>query len=480
MAEPLKAASVQALLKKETVPWWSGLASAQTGVAIVDNPDPVLLYMAQRNEEIYRVMERSELAIKTARQKRDNTLLAARSEVQAGSNQSPAAKTLKDWTVAFLKRIPDFPMVQRQILDAIYWGWRPLEVLWEAEFSHEGSQYLGVKSIREKKPEQFKFTKERDLAWYNPELPTPTGDPELFRLELPANRMRWLVATHGSTDNPYGVGLYQAVWFLWYIKNRFVEMWSKGMGRSLGVVVARQSAGSMADASQDPVVAMESIKTELRDVLDLLNKNNILIERGNWTLDFVSDVSFSSGWQQALDALDKKLMLAVATDLLSFDEAQHGSRAQATVHRTTAIDTARMDARFLESVINDQLLDVALEANHGEIDPEDKPRWRSKIHNRLTMEGAQALFDMGAPLDGSRLAEEWGVPLATDPSDDTYVIQKVEQLQFPFGPEPGGGPSSSQGGNQSPPGPRRPQAPRPTRRAQQQSPEREERRQARA
>ncbi|MEM9598629.1 MAG: hypothetical protein AAGD06_30465, partial [Acidobacteriota bacterium] len=55
-----------------------------SGLPLVDNPDPVLAHLATRGEEEYRVMERSEPAVSSAKGQRVHTLLSAGSMVEAG------------------------------------------------------------------------------------------------------------------------------------------------------------------------------------------------------------------------------------------------------------------------------------------------------------------------------------------------------------------------------------------------------------
>jgi phage gp29-like protein len=139
----------------------------------------------------------------------------------------------------------------------------------------------------------------------------------------------------------------------------------------------------------------------------------------------LSDVAFSEGWLGAITYIDGILRTYIATESLSFTEAQFGTRAQSQTHRDVGKnDTGRVDAKWLESIINDQLITVALEANFGAIDLDDMPKWRSRLTNQIDAQGLQFMFDAGAPIDGDALASEWNIPIAGDNTE--LVMQKSQ------------------------------------------------------
>ena len=286
-------------LQNEVVPF-SDEVFQLGGIPIVDNPDPILRFMARQNEEFYRTMERSELAIYAAKQHRVSALLSEGSEVIEGPSGSKRALMLKDFTIQFLKRIPMWTTVQEKMLDAIYWGWRPLEVFWDFEMQFKGRRFWGINSIREKMPEDFRFTEDRILVFVGDQL----GTNEFIAFDRPEDQYHWLICSAGSTNNPYGDALYKNVWLIWYIKNRFMQMWSQGMERSLGVLKAKEE---FSFNSPDRAKSVGELATELQEITKRLSQNNILIERAGWTLDFITDIEFSEGWQHPLAYCDEQM-----------------------------------------------------------------------------------------------------------------------------------------------------------------------------
>lgn len=410
----------QKLLSKEIVPF-SPVDFRLGGLPIVDNPDPVLRYLALRGEEEYRTMERAEPTIGTAKRTRVNTLLSFGTHVQSGS-KTAASRLLRDFTVSALKGINDFRTVQRLMLDAIYWGWRPMEVTYSTAFRWRGRERWVPKKIREKKPEQFRFTLSRDLCYIGNGMIT---DPIVF--DQPEDRYNWIVCTAGSTDNPYGDALFKGVWLVYYIKQRFMQMWSQGMARSIGVVSVKQTADASGSLLGEGSKKMEEVVGELRDVLRALNEKGILVQKFGWTVDLLSDIDFSEGWKHPLAYCDEIITLAILGETLTQKIGAQGSRAAADTHRAGLLDFCKSDAPLLETWMSDNLIAPMLELNFGEIDPDDLPKFRSRLSTAIDLEKARVLWALGATLDGVPLADDAGVPIIIPEGTEEVPLERPQK-----------------------------------------------------
>lgn len=406
-------------MTKEVVPFSS--ADFRMGsVAMVENPDPVLQHIAFKDEAEWRTMERACPAVAIAKKKRVNTLLSYGSEIQAGSN-SKEAKELKEWAILLYKGIDKFSVVQRRKLDAIFWGWRPLESLLKFDMKFKGKTFWGVKSIHEKMPEEFRFTTDRELVY----IGNGYKDPIVF--DQPGDEYHWLTCSAGSTNNPYGEAEYREVWFPYYIGQRFLQLWGQGMGRSVGTLKVKEGASMFGGMIEGSAKTIPEIAREVSDVIRTLNEKGVLIERAGWTVELLKDIRFSEAWSGPLDYIDNLIRLLITGETLTSMTGGEGSRAASEVARSGLIDYCKADAKSLEGWENDDFLAPLVRLNHGDDVPdEDMPKFRSKIGQIVDVEKARALFDMGAPLDGKRIAADAGVPLVTDPTDDDIVLQKAE------------------------------------------------------
>lgn len=382
-----------------------------SGLPLVDNPDPVLAHLATRGEEEYRVMERSEPAVSSAKGQRVHTLLSAGSIVEAGPSGTRDAEDLKDWSIHFLKAIPKWPTVLRKMLDAVYYGWQPIHLVWTPTFTWRGrSTYWGLARALEKPQELFRFTHDRHLVHVGNGI---TDEPTVFR--SPAQQMRWLVCTAGSLDSPYGDALFKQVWLIWYIKNRFLEMWATGMGRSLGILKAQEQmpAGTGLESFLPTVAgdggdrkSLPEVAREVWDVLQLMSSNQVLVQRAGWVFEYLTNTHYAEGWRHPLEYCDELIRLAITHESLTLKVGDVGSKAAAETHRKGLIDLAKSDAKELEGWVNDGLLRRAIEWNFGTVDEDDLPRWRTKLGRSIDPERVSALHGAGVEVDWKAVAAD--------------------------------------------------------------------------
>lgn len=410
-------------LQKEVVPFgpWEIL---QGKVPYVSNPDPILAYVALKDEEEYQTMERAEPQVFACKKKRLNTLFSYGTEI-APANNSKDALDLKDLAVHMLKGIDRWNTVQRLMMDGVFWGWRPLECMYRFDLDWRGKPYWAPKVIHEKKPQQFRFTPNRELVYVGKGLQNPIV---FNRWE---DELHWLICTSGSTDNPYGEALYRSIWLIYHVKNQAFQKWMQGMGRSVGLVKAKQTAniGAVIDGS-DAAKTISEIANEVRTVLQEMDQKGVLIEKSGWTLDVLSDIEFSEGWKMPVSYCDELINIAMTGETLSMKLGDVGSRAAAQVHRDGLMDYCKGDAYALSEWVNDELIAPFLTLAFGDIPLDLMPKFQSKIHQEANVDRANVLFNMGAPIDGERLAAETGVPLALDDSPSRVVLKKPDPLEM--------------------------------------------------
>lgn len=410
-------------LTKEIVPF-SSYDVAYGRVPYVSNPDPILAYVAMKDEEEYQVMERAEPAVFSAKKKRLNTLFSFDTEVVAGDS-SKDAQDLKDFAIFMLKNVKRWKTVQRLILDMVFWGWRPMEALFRFDLEWQGKKYWAPREIHEKKPQDFKFTPDRDLVYVG----KGSKDPIVF--SRPEDKLHWLVCSSGSTDNPYGEALYRSIWLVYYVKNIFFQKLAQGMNRSIGVVRAKQNVDPAAAITGAAAAkGLLEINAELRQMLMDLDQKGVIVEKYGWTLELLNEVEFVEGWMHPLKYVDEVINIAMTGETLTMRLGDVGSRAAAQVHRDGLMDYCKADSYELEEVVNDELIAPILELNFGKIPLDRLPKFKSRIHQHLDMEAVNTLFTLGAPIDGERVAALAGVPLAMDGSQSKLILTKPDPLEM--------------------------------------------------
>lgn len=435
-ANSLPVRSDRKFLSREIIPFRSELTRGYGNLSVItSNPDPVLLYLAQGDERAYRTMERNDPAVSSGREKRENNLLSSGFSIKRGSSKLPASKRLHLFTIDWFKRIKALPEVRKRVFDGLCVGWRPLENTF-TYFDFKGKTYGAPTIIREKDQECFRFTTDRDIAHFD------RLKNEYVIFDNPIARLKWFTSTYGSTNNPYGVGVYQKAFLPHFARDKFFEMFSQGMQRSMGMIKAKQTglanlSGPAASKATDDIMngqdAMNNVVSDIQQILDTFNSQNILLEKAGWVIDFLNNVSFADGWIKALEYVDKQITLIVATEMLSFQEAQYGSRAQAVVHADSGNKTSMNDGGWFDSVWNDCLINPVLAYNFGEIDPDDLPKHLSHCRIPLTLTDIKVAYDMGMPLDADEIARRFYLPLA---DEDTTNILKLPNPVKKTGPNP--------------------------------------------
>lgn len=392
-------------------------------IKVVRNPDPVLRYIAFSDESLWRVIERSELAVSTAKDHRIAALLGPGTEVKVGSSKSPAAFEYRGMVISMLKSMENWHQTLTMLCDPLYYGWRPYEVVWSPGARYNGREMWTISAIREKAPEEFAFTTDRRLVYVGSQ-----GYTDGVVLDGPNDVMRWVWGTSGSSNNPYGNALYQKLYLIWYIKSRFLQMFSQGMERSMGMLSVKESGSVQAPGGGDRFTQLLS---EVEEIRTILSQHNVLVQTADVMAELKSDVDFSEGWQKALEYLDTKLSLSITGQNLTMQVDNRGARAAAQVHADVLTNYAAMDSHIPGSIINEKIIPWFLGVNvAGEIAPEDMPRLSYLVAEPVTVEGARMLFDMGAVVDGGVLARRFNVPILkseSDKSDPDSIPLKTQE-----------------------------------------------------
>lgn len=395
------------------------------GVNVLQKNDPVLMYLALSDEREYDKMITTDIAISAAIEQRVNGLVSQGWEIVAGESQSPRALELADFVKAQFDSIPHFGTLRREMLRAIFYGWRPALIDWTSEFEHKGRPYFGIARIRAQKPWHYEFTADGDLLF--------TGG---MKPVLLPDRLQWFAATAGSTDNPYGDAWLRRVWMLYFVSKKFEKMSAQAIQRSLGIIKAKQAggtAGALAGSKQDKVAG------ELGQILDRLNSHNILMELNGWSLEFITDVEMTDSYQKVVELFDTKKRQAIVLQNLTSEIKGFGSRAAATEHMDILKSVWLSDAEEECGWYDDGVIKPVVAINFGQVDPEDMPHFKSSVFSKPDIDDVKAYFDMSGQIDGRRLAKALNIPAHFEDDDSPVVLEKQGPSELLMRLQDGGG-----------------------------------------
>jgi phage gp29-like protein len=224
----------------------------------------------------------------------------------------------------------DIPRVMEEMMDAVAFGYSPLEVMWETD-----GRRWGIGDIIGKPPEWFEFDRNNRLAFKT----GATGTEE-----LPANR--FLVARHRpSYANPYGVKVFsKCYWPATFKKNGF-RWWT----------VFVEKYGGAFLYGKYPNNADGRFKAELLDALDKMVADAVAIapEGSEITIESLANKgSVSTVHSEYIETANKEISKAVLGQTLTTDIGKTGSYAAARAHNLVREDIAAADRRRISACFN--------------------------------------------------------------------------------------------------------------------------------
>jgi hypothetical protein len=442
MTEPLTNPSPRqiARLKKNVSPTTQTSISG-IGSDILQNNDPVLLYLALSDEREYERMIETDSAISGAIEQRINGLTAQGWEVEIGMSQSAEARKYADFMEQVFLRMRRFGTLRREVLRSIYYGWRPVWLDWTTEFDFDGRPHFAVEFCRAKPPWEYEFTVAGDLVF--------TGQIQPIVYSDPVDKLHWMICTAGTTDSLYGHSWLRRLWMLFFLSKKFEKMSAQAMQRALGIVKAKQQGGQLGGLggrlTETP--KEEEVIAEIAKVMKALNAHNVLMETQGWSLEFITDVGLTEAHDKMMSHFDTKKRQAIVLQNLTSEIKGFGSRAAAETHAEILRSVWISDATEESDWYTEGLILPMLQLNFENVRPQDVPRFRSGVFSRPDQEETRLAYEMGLPIDGRRLAHSWRVPAALPEDGSDVVLEKPEPnvLQVPLGQQ-GDKPPREEGG----------------------------------
>ena len=245
-----------------------------------------------------------------------------------GDDSSSAEETAK----AFAEELKDMdvPRIIEEMMDAVAYGYSPIEVLWAAK---EGR--WGISNLVGKPPQWFEFNQANKLVLKTGVLGTE---------ELPENRFL-LVQHRPSYANPYGVKVFsKCFWPVTFKKNGF-RWWT----------VFTEKYGGAFLLGKYPSNAGDKFKNELLEALEKMASDAVAIapEGSEISITSASDKRGGSDVHSAyIQMANAEISKAVLGQTLTTEIGEKGSYAAATAHNLVREDIAAADRRRISAAFN--------------------------------------------------------------------------------------------------------------------------------
>jgi len=213
----------------------------------LENPDPTLRTEAKgKGLKLYDEVDRDPHA-GSALQTRYLSVAGKEWEVTPAADDDQSKK-VADFVSSTLESF-NLTQATQELLQGILYGFFVGEIMWG---TRKGS-WVPVKIIG-KHPRRFSFTMERDLRLLTPQNMIE-GEPVPDR--------KFIVFTFGSSDNPYGKGLGQKLWWPVWFKKNGIKFWLVFLDKfGMPTGVGKYPPGTPPEQQKALLDAIEAIQNE--------------------------------------------------------------------------------------------------------------------------------------------------------------------------------------------------------------------------
>ena len=242
-----------------------------------------------------------------------------------GSKEKAAAEALE----AELRNL-DIPRIIEEMMEAVAYGYSPIEIIWEA---HEGK--WGIGNLVGKPPEWFEFDQDSRLVFRS----GISGQEA-----LPENRFL-VVQHHASYANPYGSKVFSKCFWPVTFKRKGWEWWTVFVEKYGGAFIH----------GQYPNNADEKFKGELLEALEGMISDAVAIAPEGSEIAIISagdKRGSTSVHSEYIKMANAEISKAVLGETLTTEIGDKGSYAAAKAHNLVREDLAKADRRRISAAFN--------------------------------------------------------------------------------------------------------------------------------
>lgn len=311
----------------------------QNYLGILPNPDKILSRLG-KNIDTYRELL-ADAHIWSCIQSRKSGLLGLDFII----NQNSASLFVVNEIEKILNDI-DIQNVMRDILEALLYGYQPMEIIWDYE---PKTKRILPKKLIAKPQEWFFVDAENNWKMRNPKDSNGT--------ELPPYKFI-IVTFEQSYQNPYGTALLSKCYWPVTFKNGGLRFWVNFMEKyGMPILLGQYSRGASLEESQ-----------ELANVLANMTQDAVIVTPSDISVELKEAVKSSSSelYKDMIKHCNTEISKAILSQTLT-TELDGGSYAAAQTHYKIRKELVMSDAKIVEQTIN-QLIRYIVELNYGGTD----------------------------------------------------------------------------------------------------------------
>jgi phage gp29-like protein len=313
---------------------------------IVPNPDKVLQKKGIGIEGYYDLLYDSHLS--SVVQSRKAGVLSLEWDIDREQEPTETSEYVK----AIFNNL-DIRNIIDEMLDAVLYGYKPLEIYWVEKSSIkidgkdvEGNWLIPL-NIVGKPPHWFRFNSVGELVF---------KDMNTYEGKV-VNPQKFLIARHQhSSDNPYGKGVLSTCFWPVQFKKGTFAFWAK---------YAEKYGTPYLVGKYD-----ETMSSYDANSLQILLHN--IIAGGTGVVDKETDIEVinaassvaAESYDKLISYLNQEMSKAVLSQTLTTEQGKVGSQALGTVHQDVKQEIAESDKYIIESLLN-KFIKLLIDLNFG-------------------------------------------------------------------------------------------------------------------
>jgi len=363
----------------------------------LENPDPVLrTEAAGKGLKLYDEVDRDPHAHAVLQQRimgvvgKEWEIIPARSVRRLGR---PAATPQEKIVAEFVSEVLEncnFDQARQEILRAILYGFYCVEVIWRA-----GEGRIDIARMIGKHPRRFIFTPERELRLLTLQNAIE-GEPVPER--------KFIVFTYGDSDNPYGRGLGQKLWWPVWFKKNGIKFWLVFLERfGMPTVKGKYPPGTTPEQQQALMDAIEAIQTDTGvKIPDSMDIEFLEASRAGTVT-----------YEELCEYMDRQISKAVLGQTLTTEVGERGAYAASKTHNEVRQEIVEADADLLDACLNETLIRWIVDYNFPGVTayPKIKTYAAPKPDLKAQSEIDKTLVvDIGLPVTKEYFYETYGIP----------------------------------------------------------------------
>ena len=381
----------------------------------LENPDPVLRSEAAgKGLKFYDEVERDAHAGSVLQQRilaivgKEWEIIPAKSARKMGR---PASTTQEQVVADFVSQVLEdcnFDQARQEILKAILYGFYNVEVMWQALNGN-----LVIQKLIGKHPRRFVFTPERELRLL-------TLQSMIDGEAVPERK--FITFTFGDSDNPYGKGLGQRLWWPVWFKKNGIKFW----------MIFLEKFGMPTVKGKYPTGTDKTMQDKLMEAIEAIQTDTGVKIPDSMDIEFLEAARAGSvSYEQLCEYMDKQISKAVLGQTAT-TEGTPGALGADKEQGDVRQEIIEADADLLDSCLNDTLIKWIVDYNFPCVTAYPKILTYARAKPDLTAQSAidkTLVVDIGLPVAKAYFYENYNVPVPQE--GEELVVPKAASPVFP-------------------------------------------------